>query len=31
MEWIHNIAQKLSKLVVELLEVEKDVEGQCIK
>jgi hypothetical protein len=30
MEWIHNTAQKLSKLVVELLEAEKDFEGRCV-
>ena len=31
MEWIYNTAQKLSKLVVELMEAEKDVKEQCVK
>jgi hypothetical protein len=26
--WIHDTAQKFSKLIVELLEAEKDVEGR---
>ena len=30
-EWIYITARKLSKLVVELLEAEKDVEGWCVK
>ena len=30
MAWIHDTAQKMSTLVVELLEAETDVQEQCI-